>query len=1168
MPRRKDNRRTFIIDVKKGKIDEQTIRGVFKYHFTRSERQYILEHLTAKFFDIAYSNPKPKSHLELVKYPVAVDEQATLEQEMSFFFESLQHYKKEINDYLTINDEFENALLKNNFDECYRHLDRMDEQTGYSLHSLLDEYLINDLAGDVEANHDLLKYLSSNYVDMKVLILMNLTRFRIDQNVSSLSYEGAIEQHRTQYYNRDVFKYLDYINFKFDHLNAIPFNSYAFILAFESDFAIVDRYQSLKRLLPFILQDKQLTQGLKQTVISMCLEFSNGIEDPYWSNFRTLYTEEILPVKDRSEYHNIQDDIFDGNFPEVIRKCAAKLKTNANYAELYLPFIQALILSNENIETYFPEKNELTELLALMKNVLEKGLNYNSEREKLLKKYYTISHLDFSFHILEFVYNEYNLQIIKPIQLIAFLNSSILRYNAFKVFEDERRLIQVLDAAPYKTELYLKAVIQNDPNQIIDSFLQLKVKIGFLIKSKQFASALRVLLKIKENLGPELSLTRFNDSWIQRNIIKAYLGLGEMGKAADVIVESFFFSGNAYAHFISPNLTSRLSDPFETRFSEHISIPIMFEIYNSPTSSIYDVVANFLLANGVRRPSELIPLKDKWNSAYFNYFLEKCCARENLEDSPYFKNVNMLEEERIKLLNFLKIGAQEKKNDEYNKEILGISREASLRKGLLQIHESRIYVDVKGILKVREVQLKELFDTYIALNDLNYINTSVMKLGELPQSLFQKVSYYFKEPVSDQTLLIYDTISDYSKDSNVIQVPDIRYQYFISLFKYLVKFFVHDEDYGFKSFLSMRIRHGTFSNVLRTVFEKYNMISSKASNSNTYQDIRYWDNIISNEENRSALQNLFKTLSADIDQIIDTGLSWLVINHHDSEDSHSGYFDFTYTDEELYSLFRNRIGRITVFEELVEEIFTILFERLEECLTILRGEISTTLRSAFVSVLEELQKQVRLLNLSSEELPGVEQYIVDSRTEIQNVSTQMVNWFSISRNRYIEEFPIELIVETIRNYINSIYADALINEPSIEIHCEKNIKGKYFESFGDFFINLLENIVTKNKDIIGGDMLIKIFIEEKDGVMDIRISNNLSPSIVENKLQSDIESIQNKINNYRNGSDVSFEKGSGYVKLCKSLAVDLERKEYNVTPSLVDGRFEVNVSFTTENLFA
>lgn len=1165
MPKRTDSRRTLIVDIKKGKVNNITLHAIFKYNFDDVGREYILKHVSPKFFEVAYNNPKPKSYLELIKNPAFIEDDTTLKKELDFFIEGLQFFKGEINQYLFLNDGFEHSLLSDDVDQALNLLDKMDEVAGHSLYSLLAEYLLNDLGGDIEANHTLLKYLNANNADVKLLILMNLTRYRVDQNVSSLSYEGAIEQHRALYYEKSKSQYLDYINFKFDHLNALPFSNYAFILAFESDFSIIDRYQSLKRLLPFILQDTNLELYERQSIIAKCLEFCKGIADPYWINFRTLYANETGSLQDRSGYHDIQDDLFEGNFQDVVRKCASKLKTNSNYAELYLPFVQSLILTGEKVESFFPEKTELTELLVLMKSVLEKGANYNSDREKLLKKYYTIAHLDFSFHILEFVYNEYNLLITRPIQLIAFLNSAILRYNAFKLFEKESQLVTFLQSIPYKTELYLKSVIEDEPATEISSFLQLKVKIGYLIKTKQYLKAQAVLLKIKES-SDSFSMSNFIDSWIQRNIIKTHLGLGEMGKASDVIVESFFLSGHAYAHFISPNLTAHLSDPFETRFSQHISIPIMFEIYNSPQSSIYDVIANFLVENEVRRPSELIPLREKWDSRYFNYFIEKCCVKENLEDSPFFKNVSLLEEERIKLLNFLK-GESPEKIEEYNREILSISREASLRKGLLQIHESRIYVDVKGIFKVREIQLRELFDTYITLNDLNHLNVSVMKLGDLPQFPTNNVSYYFQDQISDEMMLAYDYINDYTKDSNLVQVPEIRYQYYVALFTYLKNFFVLDEDYGFKSFLSMRIRHGTFSNVLRTVFEKYHMISSKASNSNIYQDIRYWDNIVGDEDAKLALQHLFKQLSADIDQIIDTGLSWLVIRDGDDEEKQQGFFDFAYTEEELFSLFRNRVGRISVFEDMVNEVFTILFERLEHCLSDLREEISTILTTSFVSQLEELQKHVRLLNLPDDQLHSVEQFIVDCRTEIQAVIAQIVNWFRISRNRYIEEFPIELILETIRNYINSIYAGALSNDLTVEIKCSKQLKGKYFEGFGDFFINILENIVTKNKDIIE-DLRIDIFIEELDGKMNIRISNNLSPSISESDILDSIESIKSKIASYQNGSDISFEKGSGYVKLCKSLAVDLERKTYSVVPALVSGRFEVTVSFTTENLFA
>jgi hypothetical protein len=1166
MPKRTDPRRSVIIDAKKGKIDDFSFHAMLKYNFDAAGREYILNHLSPKYFAIAYNNPKPSTHLTLRQNQIFLNQESTLLDEIIFFLEGLSFYKNEINHYLEINKKFEQSFLNDEFESCLDHLDHLDDEAGFSLYSILCEYLVNDVSGEFEANKDLLRYLSSNHADQKVLVLMNLTRFRIDQKISSLSYEGAVEQHRKLYNEKTSAQYLDYINFKFDHLNAIPFKDYRFILTFDSDFSVIDRYQSLRRLLPYILGDDDINQSIKDSIIEMTADFSHGIKDDYWINFRTLYQQYNGPYNDRSEFHAIQDDIFDGNYLNVVEKCSRQLKAHPNYAELFVPFIQALILTNKKLDTYFPEKTELSKLLGLMKNVLQKGPNYNADRERLLKIYYTISHLDFSFHILEFIYNEYNLLIKEPIQTISFLNSATLRYNAFKLFTDNKRLVNLLNVIPYKTEQYLKRLIQGEETEFAKTTLQMKVKIGYEIKSKQYIPALEALLRIKKDLGEAFDLDNFVNSWIQRNIIKCFFGLGELGKASDVIVESFFLTQHAYAHFLDHILLSKLSDPFETRYSEHISIPILFEIYNSPQSAMYDVIANFLLANGVKRPSELLPFKDKWNPQYLHYFLERCCIKENLEDSPFFKKITMLEDERIKLINYLK-AVEPEKIDEYNREILTISRDASLRKGLLQIHESRIYVDIKGILKVRELHLRELFDTYITLNDLNNGHVSAMKLGDLPQTSLKDVTYYFVEPIDEETLLIYDLINDYAKDLNVVQIPEIKYQYFVAQFMHLRTFFVFDEDYGFKSFLSMRIRHGTFSNVLRTVFEKHNLISSKASNSNIYQDIKHWENDFNNEPNYERLQLLFKTLSSDVDQIIETALGWLVIKEGDHE-SQQGFFDFRYVDEELYSLFRNRVGRITTFEGFADEVFKILFERLEYCLTQLRYQISTVLVSSFVSALDELQKEVSKLNLQKEEIQSIDQYIVDCRTEIQGVISQIENWFRISKNRYIEEFPIELILETIINYLNSIYAGALAREPNVEIKCAKNIKGKYFEPFGDLFINLLENIVTKNKDIID-DMVINIFIEEENELINIKIDNSLSPTITREELEVSINGIKDKIANYKNGSDVSFEKGSGYIKLCKSIAVDLERVDYTVVPRYIDDhRFEVTVSFSTENLFA
>jgi hypothetical protein len=1165
MSKTTDPRKLFISDVRKGKFDAQTIHMIMKYNFNAVERRYIIEKLGRRHFEITYCNPMPLDHVSLGKYNSFLETSSSLTYEIDFFLEGLTFFKKELNTYLALNDQLERSVLANEKTKSLDILDEMDSACGHSLYSLLSEYYINEYSLDQDDNHGLLKYLSSNNAEVKLIVLMNLTRFRIDQNVSSLSYEGAIEQHRLLYDSMAAF-YLDLINFRFDLLHAIELKDFKFILSFESDFAIIDRYQTLKKILPLLLEHKNVNASDKAHIIKKSLTFFENIDDPYGINFKTLYGDYLGPHKDRSNFHEIQDLFFEGNYEQVLYLASTILRTNPNYSEIYLPFLQALIMSGKQLPEFFSKEAPLYTIFELMISVLEKKDSYNTQREKLLKKYYALSHFDFATHILEFVYNEYHLVIKTPIQTITFLSSPILRYNAFKVFKTEEKLINLLKSNAFKTENYLVKIIE-EPDKISapKTFLQLKVQIGYYVKHAQYEAARNVLLNLPPTLIKMAAKAGFVHTWIQRNLVKCHIATEKLGDAADIIVKNFFEKNFAYQHFVNSYLFEKLSDPFETRFSEHISIPILFEIYHQPQSAIYDVIANFLVANKVFTPSELIPLKGQWHPRYFNYFLEKCCIKENLEDSPFYRNITLLEEERKKIINYLKLENPDKV-ETYNKEILKISQDATLRKGLLQIHESRIYVDESGIVKLNEINLREVFDTYMSLNDKSQLNVSIMKLGEFYDLETKSGNYYFAQPVSEEVLMTYDLLNDPWQDPNVVPVSEIKYQYYVALFNSLTGLFVFDEDYGFKSFLSMRIRHGTFSNVLRSVFEKHDLISSKASNSNAYQEIKAWEEKI--ESGKHDLQELLKSFSQKIDQIIDDALGWLVIKGQNDEENANKFFDFGFGAVELDYIYRNRIGRISEFQVFTKEVFTILFERLELCLTSLREQIATVLTHAFVEALEELQRDVGNLKLTATEHQQIEQVIVNCRTEIQSATTQIENWFRISKNRYIEEFPFELILDTIKTYINSIYANALSDATlKAQINCSEHIKGKYFEPFGDILINIFENIITKNKDI-KDTLVVDIEIASEADLMTITVSNNLSPTINVQDLEKSIKKIQSKIDNYKSGMEVSFERGSGYIKLCKSVSVDLERKEYTITPAYANGKFEVKIMFNTDNLFS
>ena len=76
------------------------------------------------------------------------------------------------------------------------------------------------------------------------------------------------------------------------------------------------------------------------------------------------------------------------------------------------------------------------------------------------------------------------------------------------------------------------------------------------------------------------------------------------------------------------------------------------------------------------------------------------------------------------------------------------------------------------------------------------------------------------------------------------------------------------KEYGLDGYLSTRIRHGTFLNHIRSVFEAHNLMSQKSSDG-LYRDNEYWkDRFPQPLHGKSVqLQNEIKRFSKTIDDL-------------------------------------------------------------------------------------------------------------------------------------------------------------------------------------------------------------------------------------------------------------------------------------------------------------
>jgi hypothetical protein len=1169
MAKSRDLKRSIVSRIKSGKFSKEDFIGQFKYNYNNELRDYILSKVSKKYTEYGYSNPLPKEIESIASIDVILSDTSDVFDEVKWYFETLFKYYKEVNNYLHINENIQISVLNNDIDLCYDLLDELENKVCCSYYGLQTEFYINEANGKTEINKEIIKEISLDDKNTKLLIHLNFTRLRVDKTISSWQYETTLEVHKKQY-NKENKGLVEYLDFKLNptRYDEGDLTELTLIIFNDSNFSVIDRYISLKKLLPIILYNNVISKEKERKLYELIEKSTKIFNDPYWN--KLLITSEEhnrynYESDDSKKYLAIEELFFNGDYNNVIIECNIIFEKQPHFSDLYLFFTKSIIYTKMRLNDYIEKESELYKILILIYNILLKKDNYSNNRENFLEKYHLFSHFNFSIPLLEFLFNEYRLDIPESIKKTSYLESKALRYNNYRVFNNLESFKEIKFSGNNSIFDFL---IKSDDLKHYEelNYFKFKLVIDLLIHKNEFTKAINSLFNYLEKEHIIINQNKFVETWINKNLVRCYFLNEDYSKATDKVIEIFFKERIAYDHYFDVKFIKKIIDLEDYNIYKNISIPIFFEIYYQSQTYIYDRIADFLIANDIEKPSDVIEISENFTLQSLIHFLERVCTKDNIQDSPYLNSINALESERIKILNYLKVLNLENL-ETYNGEILQITKEASLRKGLLQIHESRIYIDKKNVIKYLSTEVPEMYDRYLGLNDIEYSIISSLKMNEKIKKDILVDTFYFIEPIPEKELINYSKNKNPKNDNNAVIVPLFRYTYFIDIFNTIKLAFIFNEDYGFRSFLSMRIRHGTFSNVLRSVFDKHDLISSMKPNKDEYKEIDIWNEKLKVElKTKRLVQELLKDFSRSIDASIEHALSWINIKK-DSDDNYMHMLDFNYSDDEMTRLYRNRLGKIMDYELFLDETFNILYERLDNCLHLLRRKISNELATTFLNKLEELQVNINKIVAKGDKIISIEQEIISCKTDIQSIITQVTKWFKISENQYIDEFPLEMIFQNSLDYINSIHTDSIENSNvTMDIQCDLKFKGKYFEYFGDMLINIFDNIVTKNRDI-EKQMRIDIKVVQNSNNLEIVIKNSLSQTVNKKELKISVDNILFRVKEYKiNKLNSSFEEGSGFLKICKCISVDLERKDFDVAPRIIKDSFEVSISFELNQL--
>jgi len=521
-----------------------------------------------------------------------------------------------------------------------------------------------------------------------------------------------------------------------------------------------------------------------------------------------------------------------------------------------------------------------------------------------------------------------------------------------------------------------------------------------------------------------------------------------------------------------------------------------------------------------------------------------------------FENQDDLDNERIDICSLLT--QIDKDNfEEYINEISEINRNLLIRQGIKQIDESKIYVDVKGIRNSVEKDINESFERYINLQTLSL--DQIQKLDLNSDSLM--LSYYDKTTDSKNTEF---------NTSNLKITSYSRFEQFSEMFLKIRDKFIASNEYGIDTYLSMRIRHGTLLGEIRSVFENYYLITKKKDNSKEYKDNIYWQKLLSKSDTEQSLH--FNQKLSDFSQKIDTisdELKNIKLQISTEKKESEGFFDYSYSKSELLSMFTNKIAGIAEFEDFFEVVISILWDRTEINLTRIREDISEKIKEIMVSSLVDLSKEVESIFDKNEyqEVNELIRNITLCQTDIKNELDKIAAWFRRTNSKTINEFyiqlPIDSTLTTLKRLFNR-YQNLNIN---FDIDCDIKFEGENFPHFCYIFQNLMHNIIEHSE--LNYDVLkVTIKIEVIGNEIFIIILNNFSSDINLDSRNEEIQKTRDLLLQSYDNDKIRAEKGTGYLKIQKTLKSDLLRETFKITIDPVDDSrtYRTEINFNLNNL--
>ena len=612
---------------------------------------------------------------------------------------------------------------------------------------------------------------------------------------------------------------------------------------------------------------------------------------------------------------------------------------------------------------------------------------------------------------------------------------------------------------------------------------------------------------------------------------EALIGTGRLHEAIERCTQQMLVN-EAYAGWVPfDRIIAGLDINDWQGLSDTIYTPIFISYYQSEKggalgSQLSYSTEDFLANIGILYPSEIADRLADFEIPALVAFLDRVCTVQTLRLSTDYETDDDVADERLKICALLaQINSED--SERYEQDAREIVREKLVRDALQELQGSKISIDEEPLLRWAERNLEDDFNRYMAMLRAG---TAVID-SKFRETLFAAVR-------AGQTPLS-------------LEVPKNEAS---SLFYGIVARFFHEcstnPEHGIDCYLSVRIRHGTVSGMLRGPSEREKIVTRKSAG--FYRTNEFWLSTLRDRlspEKVAQIDERFRRFS----QFIDDRASYMTdaLIQVSRPDKPKAMFNLAPSEQSVYAIAMG-LRPDTTFDEFIASCLELFWQLIELSLVQVRNYLKDDLLNALRGAFDKLDEDFVLL-LDSEYAGSLLDAVRRARAETVLAIQTMAGWFELPTPSLSLPFEMPVIVDVALRTFRQFHPAF---DPELVVYADGvgPISG-ILRSHSDIFFTLFENIANHGGHTDRANVSVTSRVVGRRLITTVR--NDLGEKATTLSV-ADLTELKRRICAGEYRERIRKEGGTGLPKVAKlcglqpgdpdfDFAIDVERGEFQVT---------------------